>query len=97
MNEIEKLRERQKQIAKRITQLQAASKAEERKAEAHLKIALGGAVLLALEDANVSGTFKHYLLNKAAGGIQAQGRGRELFDELLGKYRPNSSMTNQGN
>lgn len=62
MNEIEKLRERQKQITKRITQLQAASKAGERKAEAHLKIALGGAVLVALNDANVMGTFKLYLL-----------------------------------
>ena len=88
MEKIEKLRERQKHIAKRITQLQAASKAEERKAEAHLKIALGGAVLIALDDVNVSGTVKYYLLNKATQGIQPQGRGRELFNALLEKHRP---------
>ena len=89
MNKLEKLRERQKQIAKRITQLQAANTVDERKAEAHLKIALGGAVLIALDDANVMGTFKLYLLNKAAQGIQPQGRGRELFNALLEKHRPN--------
>lgn len=82
MSKIEDLKAKKARIEKRISQLQIQHSAAERRAETHVKAALGGAVLGALKDPKVSATFKTYLLDMADTGIQKSGLGREKFESI---------------
>jgi hypothetical protein len=63
----------------------------ERKADNHLKLALGGAALVALRNEQVARTFKHFLLTNAASGIEKEGLGRDRYDALLTAFKASSS------
>lgn len=82
MSKIEDLKAKKAQIEKRISQLQIQHSAANRKAETHVKAALGGAVMIALNDVKVPNTFKKYLLDIADTGVQKTGIGREKFEAL---------------
>jgi hypothetical protein len=82
MSKIEDLKAKKAQIEKRISLLQIQHSAAERKAETHVKAALGGAVMVALNDEKVPNTFKKYLLDIADTGVQKAGLGREKFEAL---------------
>ena len=90
MSKIEDLKAKKAKIEKRISQLQIQHSAAERRAETHVKTALGGAVLVALKDPKVSATFKTYLLEIANSGVQTSGLGREKFEALRTKLIPSS-------
>ena len=82
MSKIEDLKAKKARIEKRISQLQIQHSAAERRAETHVKAALGGAVVIALNDAKVPNTFKKYLLDIADTGVQKSGLGRDKFEAL---------------
>lgn len=82
MSKIEDLKAKKAQIEKRISQLQIQHSVAERKAETHVKAALGGAVLVVLNDPKVSHTFKKHLLDVADAGVQKSGLGRDKFEAL---------------
>lgn len=82
MSKIEDLKAKKAQIEKRISQLQIQHSVAERKAETHVKAALGGAVLVVLNDPKVSHTFKKHLLDIADAGVQKSGLGRDRFEAL---------------
>jgi hypothetical protein len=88
MSKIEDLKAKKAQIEKRISQLQIQHSVAERKAETHVKAALGGAVLVVLNDPKVSLTFKMHLLDVADTGVQKSGLGREKFEELKTHHAP---------
>jgi hypothetical protein len=82
MSTIDELKAKKAKIEKQISQLQIQHSNAERKAETHVKAALGGAVLIALNDADIDRTFKQYLLDIADTGVQKSGLGREKFEAL---------------
>lgn len=86
MSKIDDLKARKAQIEKKISLLQIKNSNAERKAETHVKAALGGAVLIALNDADIDRTFKRYLLDIADTGVQKSGLGREKFEALKAKF-----------
>jgi hypothetical protein len=88
MSKIEELKAKKAQIEKRISQLQIQHSAVERKAETHVKAALGGAVLVVLNDPKVSHTFKKHLLDIADTGVQKVGHGRDKFEALKIRHTP---------
>jgi hypothetical protein len=88
MSKIEDLKAKKAKIEKRISQLQIQHSVAERKAETHVKAALGGAVLVVLNDPKVSHTFKKHLLDVADAGVQKSGFGRDKFEELKTHHAP---------
>jgi hypothetical protein len=88
MSKIEDLKAKKAKIEKRISQLQIQHSAAERRAETHVKAALGGAVLVVLNDPKVSHTFKKHLLDIADTGVQKVGLGRDKFEALKIRHTP---------
>lgn len=91
MSKIEDLKAKKAKIEKRISQLRIQHSAAERRAETHVKAALGGAVVIALNDAKVPNTFKKYLLDIADAGVQKSGLGRDKFEALKKSDQSTSS------
>jgi DNA-binding transcriptional regulator YbjK len=76
----EALRVKKAKIAKQISLLKTRGQVAERKADAHVKNAIGGAVL---EIVRGKGELSvHSIFQKADGGVQPQGLGREKFNAL---------------
>jgi hypothetical protein len=88
MSKIEDLKAKKAKIEKRISQLQIQHSAAERRAETHVKAALGGAVLIALNDPDIDRIFKQYLLDIADTGVQKSGLGRDKFEALKTRHAP---------
>lgn len=82
MSKIEDLKAKKARIEKQISHLQIQHTNAERRAETHVKAALGGAVMFALNDPKVPNTFKKYLLDIADTGVQKSGLGREKFESI---------------
>ena len=81
MGKIEDLKAKKAQIDKKISQLQTQYSNDERKADTHLKSALGGAVLTICRNKTLSLNFEN-ILKIADGGVQKVGLGREKFEAL---------------
>jgi hypothetical protein len=92
MATLEQLEAKKAALQKRIAQTKARQSGLERRADTHLKAALGGAVLIALNNPQISHTLKVYLLNAAEGGIQKQGVARARFEELKARHTPSPSQ-----
>lgn len=90
MSKIEDLKAKKARIEKQISHLQIQHSAAERKAETHVKAALGGAVMIALNDTKIPHTFKKYLLDIADTGVQKSGLGREKFEALKLRFTKQS-------
>lgn len=88
---IENLKAKKAQIEKQISLWNLQNSNAERKAETHVKAALGGAVLIALNDADIDRTIKRYLLDIADTGVQKSGLGREKFELLKTRHTPLNS------
>lgn len=88
MSKIEDLKAKKAKIEKQISHLQIQHSNADRKAETHVKAALGGAVLVVLNDPNVSHTFKKHLLDVADAGVQKSGLGRDKFEALKTSHKP---------
>ncbi len=95
MATLEQLEAKKAALEKRIAQAKARQSGLERRADTHLKAALGGAVLIALNNPQISHTLKAYLLNAAEDGIQKQGVARTRFEELKTRYTISFSSTHQ--
>jgi hypothetical protein len=91
MATLEQLEAKKAALEKRIAQTKARQSGLERRADTHLKAALGGAVLIALNNPQISHTLKAYLLNAAEGGVQKQGVARARFEELKARHTPSPS------
>lgn len=91
MATLEQLEAKKAALQKRIAQTKARQSGLERKADTHLKAALGGAVLIALNNPQISHTLKAYLLNVAEGGVQKFGLARQNFENLKGKVNKQPS------
>jgi hypothetical protein len=77
---IEELKAKQAALAKRVSALQSKQNSDARKADNHLKAALGGAVLALVRDkchVDIG-----MILTIAKEGIQKQGLARERFEAL---------------
>ena len=85
MTTLEQLKTRKAQLEVRIAKAKARQTAGERRADTHLKAALGGAVLIALNNPQVPLTYKNYLLKLAEGGVQKNGLARTRFEALKAK------------
>lgn len=85
MATLEQLEAKKAVLEKRIAQTKARQSGIERRADTHLKAALGGAVLIALENPQIINTFKLYLLKMAAAGVQKSGLARQNFEKLKEK------------
>lgn len=95
MSKIDDLKAKKAQIEKRISHLQIQYSNAERKAETHVKAALGGAVLVALNDPDIDRIFKQYLLEVADAGVQKSGLGREKFEALKTRHTPGVATKKQ--
>ena len=86
MATLEQLEAKKAALEKRIAQTKARQSGLERRADTHLKAALGGAVLIALDNPKLPHTIKTYLIKVAEGGVQKQGLARVRFEELKARY-----------
>jgi hypothetical protein len=85
--QIQELEKRRAAVAKQISAAKKSLKDEERDADKHMKIALGGAVLAFFGQENCPATIRHFILTKADQGIQKQGLGREKFEALKARFK----------
>ncbi len=85
MATLEQLKAKKAALEKRIAQAKSRQSGIERRADTHLKAALGGAVLIALDNPQIVNTFKLYLLNAADKGVQKSGLARQNFEKLKQK------------
>lgn len=85
--QIEALVEKQLSIAKAIAQAKKDLRGENRRAEDHVKLVLGAAVLAFFEHENCPHTIRHFILTKADQGVQKQGLGREKFEALKARFK----------
>ncbi len=85
MATLEQLKAKKATLEKRIAQAKSRQLGIERRAETHLKAALGGAVLIALDNPQIVNTFKLYMLNTADKGLQKSGLARQNFEKLKQK------------
>ncbi len=83
---IQELEKRRAEMAKKISAAKKSLRDEERDADKHVKIALGGAVLAFFGQENCPATIRHFILTKADQGIQKQGLGREKFEALKARF-----------
>ncbi len=83
---IQELEKRRAEVAKQISAAKKSLRDEERDADKHVKIALGGAVLAFFGQENCPATIRHFILTKADQGIQKQGLGREKFEALKARF-----------
>jgi hypothetical protein len=83
--QIEALEARRAKLAQSISQAKQNLHKGERKAEDHVKLALGGAVIALLE--TLPATPRHAILTKADQGVQKQGLGREKFEALKVRFK----------
>jgi len=88
MATLEQLKAKKAMLEKRIAHTKARQSGIERKADTHLKAALGGAVLIALKNPQIASTFKMYLLKAADNGVQKSGLARNIFESLKLKIDP---------
>jgi hypothetical protein len=79
---LKKLLDAKQRIEKMLAAEKARQQGNERKAETHLKAALGGGVLSILDDPKLQVGFKIYLLKSAEAGVQKSGLAREKFEAL---------------
>jgi hypothetical protein len=79
---MEKLLEVKARLEKALAFEKAKQLGVERKADAHLKAAIGGGVLAGFEDPRMTHGMKAYLLGKAEAGVQKVGLAREKFEAL---------------
>ena len=86
--ELEQLKAKKAALEKRIAAAASKLKLDIRRADTHLKAALGGAVLIALANPNFSSVFKIYLLQTANQGVQKAGLARARFERLQAQYVP---------
>ncbi len=84
--QIEALEKRKAKIAQTISAVRKDLRGEKKRAENHVKIALGGAVLAFFEHENCPHTIRHVILTKADQGVQKQGLGREKFEALKARF-----------
>jgi CHASE1-domain containing sensor protein len=84
--QIEALEARRAKLAQSISQAKQNLHKGERKAEDHVKLALGGAVLAFFGQENCPATIRHFILTKADQGVQKQGLGREKFEALKARF-----------
>ena len=84
---IEELEKRRAAVAKQISAAKKSLRNEERDADKHVKIALGGAVLAFFDQENCPATIRHVILTKADQGVQKQGLGREKFEALKARFK----------
>lgn len=91
MPTLEQLKARKAMLEARIAKTKVKQAMAHRRADLHLKAALGGGVLIALANAQLPHTFKAYLLKVAEGGVQKQGLARVRFDELKARHVPSPS------
>lgn len=59
----------------------------ERKADTHIKAAIGGAMIAFFDHENCPATIRHYILTKADQGVEKQGLGREKFEALKARFK----------
>lgn len=85
--QIQELEKRRAEVAKQISAAKKSLRDEERDADKHVKIALGGAVLAFFGLENCPATIRHFILTKADQGIQKQGLGREKFEALKARFK----------
>jgi hypothetical protein len=85
--QIEALEKRKAKIAQTISAVKKDLRGEKKKAEDHVKLALGGAVLAFFEHENCPHTIRHVILTKADQGVQKQGLGREKFEDLKARFK----------
>jgi hypothetical protein len=88
MPTLEQLKARKALLEARITKTKVKQAMAHRRADLHLKAALGGGVLIALANSQLPHTFKAYLLKVADGGVQKQGLARVRFEELKARHVP---------
>jgi hypothetical protein len=83
---LEKLLDMKQRLEQALAFEKSKQLGEGRKADAHLKAAIGGGVLAAFEnDPKMSTALKVYLLGKAEAGVQKEGLAREKFEALKAK------------
>lgn len=82
---IEELENRRAAVAKQISAAKKSLRDEERDADKHVKIALGGAVIALIE--TLPATVRHAILTGADHGVQKQGLGREKFEALKARFK----------
>lgn len=85
--QIEELEKRRAEMAKQISAAKKSLRKEDREADNHVKIALGGAALAFFAQENCPATIRHFLLTKADQGVQKQGLGREKFEALKARFK----------
>ncbi len=84
--QIEELEKRRAVMAKQISEAKKSLVKAERKADAHMKAAIGGAVIAFFDQENCPATIRHFILTKADQGVGKQGLGREKFEALKARF-----------
>lgn len=87
--QIEELEKRRAVMAQRISEAKKSLVKAERKADTHMKAAIGGAVIAFFDQENCPATIRHYILAKADQGVEKQGLGREKFEALKVRFKKN--------
>lgn len=95
MTSLDQLKARKALLEARIAKTKARESATQRRADLHLKAALGGSVLIALDNPKMPATIKIYLLRQAENGLQKTGLARQRFETLKAKLTPPENTTNE--
>jgi hypothetical protein len=83
---IQELEKRRAEVAKQISEAKKSLVKAERKADTHMKAAIGGAMIAFFDQENCPETIRHFILTKADQGIEKQGLGREKFEALKARF-----------
>lgn len=83
---IQELEKRRAEMAKKISEAKKNLVKAERKADTHMKAAIGGAMIAFFDHENCPATIRHFILTKADQGIEKQGLGREKFEALKARF-----------
>jgi hypothetical protein len=95
MTTLDQLKTRKALLEARIAKTKARENATQRRADLHLKAALGGSVLIALDNPKMPVPIKIYLLRQAESGLQKTGLARQRYENLKAKLASPENTTSQ--
>ena len=87
---LETIKRKKQALEKRAADLKKKQSTAERKADRHLKIAVGASVLSRMNDAGIPESVKAWILKISDSAVQKQGLARERFDALKSAHLKSS-------
>lgn len=83
---LKRIADKRKALNEKIARLKSEQSEVNRKANNHIKLAIGSALLAFMEQENTKQEFKTFVLKLSDRAVQKEGAGREKFEELKKRH-----------